>query len=387
MVHGSAGSTEYGTDKQLVVAGHGRHATSSSRKILEAARALPRIHRRSSATPIARAPIRFTAEEVGADHFRSSAVFLTAAHPKQTEGSDIHNGTSIDQIYAQKFGQDTPLPSIQLCIENLDSSGHLRLQLQLRLHGHDQLVVADDAAADDARSAAGVRGAVRHRRQSAGSRQPQRVNRSILDGITPATSRGCSAIWIANDREPAERLSREHPRDRAADPEDRRLQHSRTARARAAGGADRRAGLLGRARQADVRSAGPGLRRRRHARLDLQAEPRHQQPRVPRERLQTPFHSASHHGEHAGDHRGSGQDQPLPPDDAGLFPREAARTRPTATATCWITRWCSTAARWATATSTATGACRWCCSARQRAAQGQPARARRRTRRRKPTSC
>jgi hypothetical protein len=48
-------------------------------------------------------------------------VFLTAAHPKMTEGSDILLGPSIDQIYAQKFGQDTPLPSIQLCLENVGS--------------------------------------------------------------------------------------------------------------------------------------------------------------------------------------------------------------------------------------------------------------------------
>jgi hypothetical protein len=61
--------------------------------------------------------------EEGADHFRSSAAFLTAAHPKMTEGADIHCGTSIDQMYAQQFGQDTPLPSIQLCIESVDGSG------------------------------------------------------------------------------------------------------------------------------------------------------------------------------------------------------------------------------------------------------------------------
>jgi hypothetical protein len=65
----------------------------------------------------------FTAEEVGADHFRSSAVYLTGAHPKQTLGSDVYSGTSIDQTYAQAFGQDTPLPSIQLCTDTLDSSG------------------------------------------------------------------------------------------------------------------------------------------------------------------------------------------------------------------------------------------------------------------------
>ena len=65
----------------------------------------------------------FTPAEEGADHFRSSAVFLTAAHPKQTEGSDVYCGASIDQIYAQRFGQDTPVPSLQLCIENVDSTG------------------------------------------------------------------------------------------------------------------------------------------------------------------------------------------------------------------------------------------------------------------------
>jgi hypothetical protein len=62
-----------------------------------------------------------TTKEDGADHTRSSAVFLTAAHPKMTEGADIFNGPSIDQIYAQRFGQDTPLPSIQLCIEDVGS--------------------------------------------------------------------------------------------------------------------------------------------------------------------------------------------------------------------------------------------------------------------------
>ena len=65
----------------------------------------------------------FTTPEIGGDHFRSSAVFLTQSHPKQTQGSDIHVGTSLDQLYAQRFGQDTPLPSMQFCIENLDQAG------------------------------------------------------------------------------------------------------------------------------------------------------------------------------------------------------------------------------------------------------------------------
>ena len=65
----------------------------------------------------------FTAPEIGGDHFRSSAVFLTQAHPKQTQGSDIWAGTSFDQLYAQQHGQATPLPSMQFCIENLDQAG------------------------------------------------------------------------------------------------------------------------------------------------------------------------------------------------------------------------------------------------------------------------
>jgi hypothetical protein len=65
----------------------------------------------------------FTAPEIGGDHFRSSAVFLTQSHPKQTQGSDIWAGTSFDQMYAQRFGQATPMPSMQFCIENLDQAG------------------------------------------------------------------------------------------------------------------------------------------------------------------------------------------------------------------------------------------------------------------------
>jgi hypothetical protein len=64
-----------------------------------------------------------TPDEVGADHFRSSAVFLTASHPRQTGGADVHNGISVDQLYAQACGQDTPLRSVQLGIEKADPTG------------------------------------------------------------------------------------------------------------------------------------------------------------------------------------------------------------------------------------------------------------------------
>jgi hypothetical protein len=54
----------------------------------------------------------------GGDHTRCPAVFLNGVHPKRTDGADIHAGTTIDQIAAEKIGQDTLLPSLELAIED-----------------------------------------------------------------------------------------------------------------------------------------------------------------------------------------------------------------------------------------------------------------------------
>jgi hypothetical protein len=54
--------------------------------------------------------------DAGADHARSAAVFLSGVHPEQ---GSIRVGTTIDQIAAQRIGQDTPLPSIELSIEEV----------------------------------------------------------------------------------------------------------------------------------------------------------------------------------------------------------------------------------------------------------------------------
>jgi hypothetical protein len=54
----------------------------------------------------------------GGDHTRCPAVFLNGVHPKRTDGADIRAGTTIDQIAAQKIGQDTLLPSLELAIED-----------------------------------------------------------------------------------------------------------------------------------------------------------------------------------------------------------------------------------------------------------------------------
>jgi hypothetical protein len=51
----------------------------------------------------------------GANHTRAAAVFLTGAVPER--GARAHLGVSVDQVAAKHIGQDTPLPSLELSIE------------------------------------------------------------------------------------------------------------------------------------------------------------------------------------------------------------------------------------------------------------------------------
>jgi Protein of unknown function (DUF1552) len=58
----------------------------------------------------------------GSDHWVAAA-FLTAIKPKKTAGSDASVGSpTIDQVIAQKIGQDNLLPSMQLAVEDPNSS-------------------------------------------------------------------------------------------------------------------------------------------------------------------------------------------------------------------------------------------------------------------------
>ena len=51
------------------------------------------------------------------DHARAGATWLTGAHPKKTEGADIHAGISADQIAARQFGKSTQLSSLEIGLE------------------------------------------------------------------------------------------------------------------------------------------------------------------------------------------------------------------------------------------------------------------------------
>jgi hypothetical protein len=121
MVHGAAGSTDNGVSKHYWSPEKegSDFDFSFSLEPLSKLREYITIVSGTDARPAEPS----TPTESGADHFRSSAVFLTAVHAKQTAGPDIQNGISIDQLYAQQFGQDTKVPSIQLCIENIGLAG------------------------------------------------------------------------------------------------------------------------------------------------------------------------------------------------------------------------------------------------------------------------
>ncbi|HEY2385247.1 MAG TPA: DUF1552 domain-containing protein, partial [Terriglobia bacterium] len=57
----------------------------------------------------------------GADHWVAAA-FLCANKPRKTVGADVYAGTTIDQIIAQKIGQNSLLPSMQFAVEDPGSN-------------------------------------------------------------------------------------------------------------------------------------------------------------------------------------------------------------------------------------------------------------------------
>ncbi len=56
-------------------------------------------------------------------HATSNAAFLSAAKAKLTESTDYYLGTTVDQIAAQRIGQETQLPSLELAMDLLQVVG------------------------------------------------------------------------------------------------------------------------------------------------------------------------------------------------------------------------------------------------------------------------
>ena len=187
-VHGTAGCNEWGASQYLYAPEKlGRDFTMAPASALK-----PFEPFQDYLTVVSNTDCRmaesFTAPEIGGDHFRSTAVLLTQAHPKQTQGSDIYVGTSLDQIYAQRYGQDTPMPSMQLCIEPTDQAGgcwynyHCAYTDALSWSSPTQPlpVIRDPRVAFDRLFGAGGTPEERAIRR--------RTNRSILDWVTEEVS-------------------------------------------------------------------------------------------------------------------------------------------------------------------------------------------------------
>jgi hypothetical protein len=122
-VHGVAGSHEWGVTQHL----YAPEIVGKDFKLAQANVLKPLEPYQEYLTIVSNTDCRmaepYEAAEVGGDHSRSTAVFLTQAHPKRTGGADMYVGTSLDQLHARRFGQETPLPSLQLCIESPGAGG------------------------------------------------------------------------------------------------------------------------------------------------------------------------------------------------------------------------------------------------------------------------
>ena len=172
----------------------------------------------------------FLPPEIGGDHFRSAAVFLTQSHPHQTQGSDLKAGTSLDQLFAQKYGQETPIPSMQLCIENVDQAGGCFYgyscaytdSISWASPEEPLPMIRDPRAVFDQLFGIGATPEARAARR--------RRDRSILDWVTQSVE---PAEGHARRRRPgaAVGLPRRRARDRAPHPEGRGAEHQRAKRA------------------------------------------------------------------------------------------------------------------------------------------------------------
>jgi len=58
------------------------------------------------------------------DHARASGTFLTCVRVKKTAGADVHAGTSVDQVAAQRIGHLTRVPSLELTCDVVRKSGN-----------------------------------------------------------------------------------------------------------------------------------------------------------------------------------------------------------------------------------------------------------------------
>jgi len=122
MVHGSAGSTSYGRERNLwspAEAGRGFRMTPILQPLAAFRDELAIVSNCTVGSAVSRDP---SEDGPGVDHARSSACFLTGAHPRR--GNSPFVGASIDQLYASSLRGMTRVASLQLGIESPDDPGN-----------------------------------------------------------------------------------------------------------------------------------------------------------------------------------------------------------------------------------------------------------------------
>ena len=211
-----------------------------------------------------------------ANHNRSAAAFLSGAFAKP--GAKAQLGITIDQVIARAKGQDTPLPSLELMIEDpslncgdgLSCSYRDTISWQgasspLPMQNNPQVVferLFGDGSTDAERAA--------RRKQSLSLLDSVAAEAGVLQRKLPTSDRARLDQYL-------DRCSR----DRAPHPEGRRQPERRSRHPRRA---NRRAQGCRAAHQADVRPAGAGVAGGDHARLDVPDVQGAEQRRVSQER-------------------------------------------------------------------------------------------------------
>jgi hypothetical protein len=263
-------------------------------------------------------------------------------------------------MYAQRFGQETPIPSMQLCIENVDQAGGCAYGYACVYTDSISWASATEPLPGHPRSARGVREAVRRRGLARRAREP-----SPHAAQHPRLRRHRDDVDEADVR-----------RRRIAA---RATATSRTSRGGAPPAADRGAQLERRAARLPGAPAGVPDSFAEHVQLmfDLQVLAfsaditrvfsfkmgRDGSSRVyPESGSDKPFHPASHHG---GNEKGVKEFHLINKYHVAMLPYflDKLKSVQEGESTCWTRRSSCTARRWATRTCTTIVAARSSCSA------------------------
>ena len=158
---------------------------------------------------------------VEGDHAISAAGFLTGRLPEKNGSGrrqrwHVHRS---DHRTADRSGHAVPVARIgDRGLHGLHRRVHQRVQL--RVHQHDLVELADDAAADGVQPADGLRAHVRSPRHTGAARRPPAAQPEHPRRHRQADQRDAARARRARSHA-ARRISAEHPRDRTPHPADR----------------------------------------------------------------------------------------------------------------------------------------------------------------------